>query len=1057
MSEEEAASDVFTTNNPMLEIELNNFRSNSSSNTRISTLSPPQPDKLVARVWLRLLSFLQFAGLCVSSTYLLPFSDVYKVTIKSVCNTLMPFQLLFLEVIFSLATDSRRLVFAHLSIVEVTILQRAYMNMDSGSYLEALFVLVIGVILFPLATNATKLSYRTSEKLKRSELTTFKLTTVPAVCSSTILSMLYVAGESFGCLFEYHSNPKNCGDIVYNNEMMMMILLTTSYIKIFIVPNLERTYTTGDLMRFNLANGREQTQLIVFVLAAAATIGFCATSMVLEDKGDIDGDILIVHNTTVQVMTADELEARTVSSYFVIVLIAIVPLIQLVPKNMFKRFHERWRTELQGRIAPFYEIMLVVVAFATMTMSATYFYISSTAEDVRYAEKWRIHSSDLIPIFLIVITFIFFANPNANQHKIRDSICLSQVPIIFVLQAYGNHRHANIPSIGDGEKENILYRRDANIFFGVCSLFLSYLWKLGRDILASWGKETGIQVIDEHLQKSFSIVVSVFPTLLFLYCEPQSCVMYSATDGTESYTVDECYRLQRANYAISAHIAFAVNFYIIFGYKLQTMSAAGLLSLRDIELHTFVQLICGHICTVAALVFFGIRNSERYRYGVRDGKLLSSVDKFIAFSSYMYGLIFVCWIIVYVAQFGREMRVKEEATFHEKETDEQIYTSCLNRINHWLNERLRKFLARFEIQENEEVVSEEEASIARPFRYILVMTMMPFPLLVFGGPILCFGFGLSIASVYVIRNTASSIFLVYNLFHVTLMMTDLRRAKGRKLELFFSAVSLVHIFPYTELWMGEVLLTTRINNGIIFVVMSAFLVILYKCKTLTLREAGVKTRRKHIRKVFVGATLAFVPSIVLASERIGCLVLFKDDVTSEGFRRLSDPYCGNIYLGTQAIMSMMVFLFAYSSSFLVEQRSLVTVKSVVTLQLSKIDLSQVVLLGIAVMIAIFLYGVREEGELRDKFNYFLLAVYLLVLMVAVLAFVGNWIKSKAEEKETTRDCSSLDEKISNLSQSSKNLFGVKNNRRSVTEEKDDEKVDEKEVFSTAMINLNPGV
>ena len=134
MSEEEAASDVFTTNNPMLEIELNNFRSNSSSNTRISTLSPPQPDKLVARVWLRLLSFLQFAGLCVSSTYLLPFSDVYKVTIKSVCNTLMPFQLLFLEVIFSLATDSRRLVFALLSIVEVTILQRAYMNMDSGSY-----------------------------------------------------------------------------------------------------------------------------------------------------------------------------------------------------------------------------------------------------------------------------------------------------------------------------------------------------------------------------------------------------------------------------------------------------------------------------------------------------------------------------------------------------------------------------------------------------------------------------------------------------------------------------------------------------------------------------------------------------------------------------------------------------------------------------------------------------------------------------------------------------------------------------------------------------------
>ena len=429
-------------------------------------------------------------------------------------------------------------------------------------------------------------------------------------------------------------------------------------------------------------------------------------------------------------------------------------------------------------------------------------------------------------------------------------------------------------------------------------------------------------------------------------------------------------------------------------------------------------------------------------------------------------------VIMYVAQIGHAKRLEAEAAFHHKSVDARVHTSYFHRLNSWLNFKLRKLLMRFEIQESEEGSREEEATIAPPFRVMLITLLMVFFLLVVGGPALCFGFSPSTATVYLTRNSANSLYMVYIALLIAYMMTDLRKTAGRKLELFFMTVSLAHIFPFVDVWLGEVSALYWTMTIFYSSLILAAQVIWYRAKTLVLNEVDVDTRKKHAHKVFAGAMAVVLPSVVLASERIGCLVRFKDDQDVEEGNFAEDPYCKSIYLGTESIMTLLAFTFTYASVFLerrVEEKGKqrrVTVRNIVTLQLTKIALTQVLLLGLAAIIAISLYGVREEGareEFESVFEFMMAAVVLIILVIASLAFVDKFVKSAsgAEDREESLS-SSLDEKISNLSQSSKDLFGVKKHHRATTmrgsegkegrgEEKDEE------VFGTTMMNINPGV
>jgi len=222
-------------------------------------------------------------------------------------------------------------------------------------------------------------------------------------------------------------------------------------------------------------------------------------------------------------------------------------------------------------------------------------------------------------------------------------------------------------------------------------------------------------------------------------------------------------------------------------------------------------------------------------------------------------------------------------------------------------------------------------------------------------------------------------------------------------------------------------------------------VILWRSKSAILSDVDVDTRIRHVHRVFAGAAGVMLPCIVLAGERIGCLLRYQTDVDSlvneETGEFEVDKFCRNIYLGTDAIMSSIVFTFSYASMFLVKQLTekeksqKLTVRKVITMDLSNSNLAQVVLLGIGVLIAILLYEVREEGEVRPGFNLFLFSVYIIWLTVAILAMLESRNKSSGDGKQLFHHSSSLDEKIASLSQSSRDLSGAKNKRRKTTGKK----------------------
>ena len=114
---------------------------------------------------------------------------------------------------------------------------------------------------------------------------------------STAFSMLYVASESFGCMLDsdgFVPDVEACADIVNSNESMLWVMCLGMFFKLLVIPNLARKYTDGDIMRFNLDNGREQVQMITGTIASIFAMFVFATS---ENSKDPDGLIIIGEKT----------------------------------------------------------------------------------------------------------------------------------------------------------------------------------------------------------------------------------------------------------------------------------------------------------------------------------------------------------------------------------------------------------------------------------------------------------------------------------------------------------------------------------------------------------------------------------------------------------------------------------------------------------------------------------------------------------------------------------------------------------------------------------------
>jgi len=161
------------------------------------------------------------------------------------------------------------------------------------------------------------------------------------------------------------------------------------------------------------------------------------------------------------------------------------------------------------------------------------------------------------------------------------------------------------------------------------------------------------------------------------------------------------------------------------------------------------------------------------------------------------------------------------------------------------------------------------------------------------------------------------------------------------------------------------------------------------------------------------------------------------DTVEEKFE--ADVSCRSIKLGVSTISFQLAFVFCLfaCNAILTAPEHALAASRVSTLSLSRIDLLQIVILGGCGSFGIFLYGTREEGppdegedgagSLQELGFY---VIFLLWFFVGILAYLGNNKSGNGggteKEKELQRDSNlSLQEKVFNMSSSTKNMFGEK--------------------------------
>jgi len=185
-------------------------------------------------------------------------------------------------------------------------------------------VLLVSVFLFDfILIMGAKLMYRNAGRLAKSvfnnnnaALENFNLSFVPLVGLSTLLSMLYVASETLGCLFEddnFGVNVNNCVDVVDSNTSLLYFMVISAFTKVYILPHLPNTYTIDEVVRFAF-NSREMVQVIIYGFSSVFTLFIFATGTEISKFVDISG-IVNENNTLEDVIDKIEVD----ESYYEVV------------------------------------------------------------------------------------------------------------------------------------------------------------------------------------------------------------------------------------------------------------------------------------------------------------------------------------------------------------------------------------------------------------------------------------------------------------------------------------------------------------------------------------------------------------------------------------------------------------------------------------------------------------------------------------------------------------------------------------------------------------------
>jgi len=519
-------------------------------------------------LWVFLLQLLiVFIFVVAFSSFIVEDKD--KLTMLYMTLTLSPFMVMALGSIVSLRPLLEKDNHVRLSsfiLCEIIFLCRSFIYFGMKNYSGTIGNLMFSGVYYLIYRAMEKLAARLPAKLNNDNesLNKFNCQTIPLTTTGSLMSMLYCASESFSCLLEYHNDVENCTDKVNSNEGMLWFLTMSAFAKVYIIPHLEVQYSVADVLRFDLKNSREAVLFLLTAVVGLYTIFVYASSEKLHENFDHRTNTTLT-TTTITIMDGDELALRNTLTTIAPFMIGLVPLVMNLSKNAIPRFRVTTSTTLRARIAPVYRWILEFVALIITSLNGYYVFLAytstSTEQEVRKVEKWRVHTWSTNPLIWVVVSLHFFGTPTARKRK--ENLMFFLFSMFFALQTLGNFLQAKIDAEGGETRQTSAF---ANVFWTLMTIPIYLMANSSRKMLA----KHHIDDIDAHLQRCLSLAVSIIPPIIFLFAEPQSCVAYA-----NNYKVAQCKLLYQSNYVVGGHLSYAFLFYVVFGYKLDKMSKGG--------------------------------------------------------------------------------------------------------------------------------------------------------------------------------------------------------------------------------------------------------------------------------------------------------------------------------------------------------------------------------------------------------------------------------------------------------------------------------------------------
>jgi len=226
--------------------------------------------------------------------------------------------------------------------------------------------------------------------------------------------------------------------------------------------------------------------------------------------------------------------------------------------------------------------------------------------------------------------------------------------------------------------------------------------------------------------------------------------------------------LEWCNFNFVTHLTSMFVFFIIFGFKMNSVSIDGFHSLREAQFHIIIQgtLFAGE--SVFCIVLFGMRNSEKfeqivYATGLDD---VSGLDKFLS-SSTPATFVQFSWFIIFLLQIQHNHRMETEAVgLHRLSVDSAdtfVHQNYFHRVMTSVDARMKKLIAKVEVEDDD-----EGTHIATPIKWLFfsinLALFLPSALT-----------ALSLQQFYILANSKDSLIIFGSSCAALFIFNDLRR------------------------------------------------------------------------------------------------------------------------------------------------------------------------------------------------------------------------------------------------------------------------------------------